>query len=223
MLHDRFRVEPRFGAEFCYSVDRPLQVFFKSMMKWKEPALEGDADYLQRKAQALITAVDEGLGLNVVLPKVLIGRISPASGQEKAANRAASPTKKQKLSTGTGKVIAGTGQSTKKGSAPHTNAKPVGAWTAPKGADYLTFFPNRAPSALPWPRFRDRRLDSERNPHSKAVPMCVRFQATGKCSMGCSLAHVLREEMSKDEQNVVAKLFKDAYTNAPATTDLEST
>ena len=41
--------------------------------------------------------------------------------------------------------------------------------------------------------------------------MCVRFQATGKCSMGCSLAHILREEMSSEEQNAVARLFKEAY------------
>ena len=209
MMHNRFRVEPHFGAVFCYSIDRPLQVFFKSMIN-RDPNDEGDTGYLRRKAQALITAVDEGLGLNVVLPKVLFGRTGaatnsgPAKDKAEVVSRVASPTKRQKTSPVTD-------SKSKKGATPHTNTKPFPAWMAPKGTDYMGFFPDRTPNTRPWPRFRDKRLDSERNPNSRAVPMCVRFQATGKCSMGCSLAHILREEMNSEEQNAVAKLFKEAY------------
>ena len=210
MMHDRFRVEPHFGAAFCYSVDRPLQVFFKSMIN-RDPSDDGDPGYLRRKAQALITAVDEGLGLNVVLPKVLLGKTGttagagPSKDNAEVAFRATSPTKRQKTGPSPDSKA-------KKGATPHTNAKPFAAWMAPKGSDYMGFFPDRAPNARPWPRFRDKRFDSERNPNSRAVPMCVRFQATGKCSMGCSLAHILREEMNSEEQNTVAKLFKEAYS-----------
>jgi hypothetical protein len=214
MMEDRFRVEPNFGARFCYAIDRPLQVFFARMTKWKEGDAEGPSNYLLSKAQSLVEAVDEGLQITVVLPKALATTkksdtsSSGSGGTGKATT--GSPTKKQKTANSTNSSSPVAATTVKKGSKPHTNAAPCTAWAPPNGVDFTTFFPGRMPGLLDWPRFKDKRL-STRNPKARPAPMCVRFQATGKCSMGCSLSHVSPDDMGETERATVAKMFKEAY------------
>jgi hypothetical protein len=216
MMEDRFRVESNFGARFCYAIDRPLQVFFAKMTKWRDVATEGNSDYLLGKAQSLVEAVDEGLQITVVLPKVLTAarKSDPSSngaGVPAGKPSPGSPAKKLK----TGKATGGTPSSTTKiGSTPHVNANAFAEWLSPEGSDFMGFFPGRMPGLLDWPRFEDKRL-SIRNPKARPAPMCVRFQATGKCSMGCSLSHVSINDMGTAERERVAKMFKKAYESGP--------
>lgn len=213
MMEDRFKVDPNFGARFCYAIDRPLQVFFTKMTKRRDGATEGNADYLLGKAQSLVEAVDEGLQITVVLPKILtVTKKTETSGVAGGKNPPGSPTKKLK----TGKTSGGSSTATSptKGSTPHVNTNAFAEWLSPDGADFMGFFPGRMPGLLDWPRFADKRL-STRNPKARPAPMCVRFQATGKCSMGCSLSHVSINDMGTAERERVAKMFKEAYEAGP--------
>lgn len=216
MMEDRFRVEPNFGARFCYAIDRPLQVFFAKMTKWKDGDAEGSSNYLLSKAQGLVEAVDEGLQITVVLPKALAttkkSDTSSAGSTTTSGSKAAtgSPTKKQKTTTPTNPSSPTAAKTVKKGSKPHINTTQCDDWSPPNGLDFTTFFPGRMPGLLDWPRFKDKRL-SVRNPKARPAPMCVRFQATGKCSMGCSLSHVSPDDMGETERATVAKMFKEAY------------
>jgi hypothetical protein len=207
MMEDRFRVETNFGARFCYAIDRPLQVFFAKMTKWRNAvATEETPDYLLGKARSLVEAIDEGLPITVVLPKVLMAtkKSEPSNGTGLVGGKPppGSPAKKLKMDKTTGV--------TKMGSTPHVNANAFSEWLSPAGSDFMGFFPERKPGLLDWPRFEDKRL-SIRNPRARPAPMCVRFQATGKCSMGCSLSHVSINDMGSAERARVAKMFKEAY------------
>jgi hypothetical protein len=71
------------------------------------------------------------------------------------------------------------------------------------------------PGLLNWPRFADARL-TKLNRKAAPVQLCVRYQAVGKCSMGCALAHVSFDDMRKEEQDTIDRLFCEAYATAPA-------
>jgi hypothetical protein len=131
--------------------------------------------------------------------------------------------KKQKAAT---KTTPATGETTateakpaatKTPSASHTNPSVRSSWRPPNGStDYLSYFPGRMPGLLNWPRFADARL-TKLNRKASPVQLCVRYQAVGKCSMGCALAHVNFDDMKKEEQETIAKMFQEVYASDPAT------
>lgn len=71
VLSDRFQSEPEFGAKFCYTLDRHLQTFLDKMTRWDDLAIDGQPRYLTSKAEELIERLEDGQGLNVVLPVAL--------------------------------------------------------------------------------------------------------------------------------------------------------
>ncbi|KAI2512068.1 hypothetical protein MHU86_2356 [Fragilaria crotonensis] len=210
------------------------------MTKWGNLATEGTPNYLMEKATKLMEAVEEGMDLQVILPKVLLNKKDARGGSAKVENlkrNSTSPDKQSKKkrktagasaaktpnpptaheppdpSKPTSRTVGSPGKTT---TATHTNPSVNPAWKPPTvGVDYLNYFPNRMPGQHPWPRFKDDRI-LKRNPAASPAPLCVRFQAIGKCSMACTLAHVSVEEMSKEEQEAVSKIFREVYANEPS-------
>ena len=241
-LHERFNTEPNFGAKFCYSIDKPIQMLLDKMTKWTNFATEGTPNYLTGKARELMEAVEEGLDLRVMLPRVLLNQKGSATGKDpktgSSGDKRSSPSppsnddpnkpaskKKRKTATAPTKTAASSGEAptadakaaaTRTPSASHTNPSVRSSWRPPNGStDYLSYFPGRMPGLLDWPRFADARL-TKLNRKAAPVQLCVRYQAVGKCSMGCALAHVSFDDMRKEEQDTIDRLFREVYATAPA-------
>jgi hypothetical protein len=67
------------------------------------------------------------------------------------------------------------------------------------------------PGLKGWPILLDTRIPKKQNLAQKA-PMCVRFQALGKCKQSCTLAHIAATGMPDDARNKADSLFRTAYT-----------
>ena len=133
VLNDRFRAEADFGAKFCYTLDRHLQTFLDRMTRWgEEVATEGQPRYLVSKAEELLQELEDGQGLNVVLPLALrTGRAELGKkrvGSDKSADK--SPSKKQK-SDSSDEPDPG---------AAHNNTELIDAWQLPTGVKFLDLF-----------------------------------------------------------------------------------
>ena len=222
-LHERFATEPNFGAKFCYGVDKPIQMLLDKMTKWTDIRAEGTPHYLTTKAKELMEAVEEGLDLRIMLPKVLLNsNKGTKDGKDTAKSTKAdnggetekTNKKKRKKPASKAAVPEENSESkpTKTPTASHTNPSVRSAWKPPiAGTDYLRYFPGRMPGNLSWPRFTDARRRT-----APPTKMCVRFQAVGKCSMACAQAHVTYEEMKKEDQDSIDKIFKEVYANEPS-------
>jgi hypothetical protein len=81
------------------------------------------------------------------------------------------------------------------------------------GTKYLDLFDARMPGLKGWPILLDTRIPKKQNRAQKA-PMCVRFQALGKCKQGCSLAHVPATGMPDEARSKADALFRAAYMSA---------
>lgn len=204
VLNDRFNSEPEFGAKFCYTLDRHLQTFLDKMTRWEDLAVDGQPRYLANKAEELLERLEDGQGLNVVLPVAL------------RAARSEAPTKKR---SGTTTPInpdrpkkAKTDQSdgTTDPQAAHTNHELVDEWKLPSGTKYLDVFDAKMPGLKGWPVLLDTRITKKQSRTHKA-PMCVRFQVAGQCKQGCSLAHVAASAMPDDARSKANALFKAVY------------
>ena len=213
VLHGRFLIDKSFGTKFLYSIDRALQVFFEKLSRVEE----GDGKRLEieglllAKAKTLMATVEYGETLAIELPAHL-------AQNSKAP---ASPSKKTKAAPNAS--ATGTGRPSKKGtttasfhhpSEDHVNASPHTSWLVPAGVDYLDKFKDRYPGAKNWPKITDTRLPT-RNGKPRASALCVRFQMMGKCTHGCSLAHVLPKAMTQGEFGQTDRIIKEALA-APA-------
>ena len=204
VLNDRFRSEKDFGAKFCYALDRHLQTFFNKVTRWEDIATEGQSRYLANKAEELVERLEDGQGLNVVLPTALAS--TSTSDKAKRAGNVASnekATKKKKPATpGAGAVS--------KDDVIHPNTDPVATWMLPAGTDYLDLFGTKMPGLKGWPVLLDTRISKRLNKTQKA-PMCVRFQSTGKCQQSCSLAHITALDMPEGARATATARFKAVY------------
>jgi hypothetical protein len=95
VLSDRFKSEKVFGAKFCYSLDRHLQTFFKKVTRWENLATEGQARYLVNKAEELMERLEDGQGLNIVLP-VALSFAATTVPDKKSAREQLHPTTRQR-------------------------------------------------------------------------------------------------------------------------------
>jgi hypothetical protein len=209
VLNDRFKSEKEFGVKFCYSLDRHLQTFFNKVTRWEDIAADGQARYLVNKAEELIERLEDGQGLNIVLPSALSTATAPSANKPKRAGTVTpdKATKKKKATQ-----TAGATQAAKDTmSASHPNADPVTSWLLPEGVDYLDLFASKMPGLKGWPVLRDTRIPKSLNKAQKA-PMCVRFQSTGKCQQGCSLAHITSSDMPEGARETAAARFKVLYS-----------
>ena len=211
ILHDRFQTQPNFGSKFVYSVDRTLQNFFDQVTDCDDVATDGDPRYLVRKATELMEKVEDGVTLAIALPSVLTTTLkttvaasfkpsSASNATAKTTTTATTPAKKKKKLTHT--------------SDEHVNSDTYPSWVVTTGTDYLDLFADRTPGSRKWPKFVDSRLARKGRTNS-AVAMCVKFQMTGKCVQGCTLAHVPTSTMSTaafEQANAIMKEVMTART-----------
>ena len=140
IFNDRFKTEKDFGTKFCYTLDRALQICFDRATRWSNMAIDGEPDYLRRKAVNLIERIEDGRALNIMLPAVLLSS-SPATP---------SPTSKKRDSEPTAKPTSNEDQGKKpkrgiKAKATVHNGDPVTAWAIPSGHSYSTTFGPKMP------------------------------------------------------------------------------
>ena len=206
ILNDRFKSEKNFGAKFCYSLDRHLQTFFNKVTRWDDMETEGQPRYLVNKAEELIERLEDGQGLNVVLPIALSATAPTTSDKTKRTgpSTADKVAKKKKPTT--------SATPTAKDSANHPNTEPVEAWMLPAGVEYLDLFGSKMPGLKGWPVLLDTRIPKRLNKAQKA-PMCVRFQSTGRCQQSCSLAHISSRDMPEGARETASARFKAVYAS----------
>ena len=205
ILNDRFKSEKDFGAKFCYSLDRHLQTFFNKVTRWEDISTEGQPRYLANKAEELIERLEDGQGLNVVLPIALSSTAAAAVEKPKRAGTV-TPDKSSKKKKAT---PAGT-EPVKNDSVSHPNEDTVAAWMLPVGVEYPDIFGSKMPGLKGWPVLLDTRIPKRLNKTQKA-PMCVRFQSTGKCQQSCSLAHITSSAMPDGAREIATARFKAVY------------
>ncbi|KAI2496250.1 hypothetical protein MHU86_18254 [Fragilaria crotonensis] len=208
ILNDRFKSEKDFGAKFCYSLDRNLQTFFNKVTRWDDIAADGQSRYLVNKAEELIERLEDGQGLNVVLPAALSHPTPSADKTKRVAVGIGTPekvTKKKKTATATANHTESSNSSVN-----HPNKEPVTDWTLPSGVDFLDLFGTKMPGLKGWPVLLDTRIPKRLNKAQRA-PMCVRFQSTGVCQQGCSLAHITSSAMSETARATATARFKAVY------------
>ena len=201
ILHDRFRTQANFGSKFVYSVDRTLQNFFDQVTDCEDITVDGDPSYLVRKATELMEKVEDGVTLAIALPAVLTATLKPTAA-----------TAAKKPSTASGVTGAITPAKKKKklthSSDEHANTNIHPSWAVAAGADYLDLFADRAPGSRKWPKFVDARL-ARKGRTNNAVPMCAKFQMTGKCVQGCTLAHIKAADMSATAFDQADRIMKE--------------
>ena len=207
ILNDRFQSEAEFGAKFCYTLDRNLQTFLDKMTRWEDLATEGQPRYLANKAEELIEKLEDGQGLNIVLPVALrAGKSETAMGSStKKRTAPVTPDKPKKPRATSDATDPDEG-------APHANTEIVAAWQLPGGTKYVDLFGTKMPGLRGWPVLLDTRLSKKQN-RSRKAPMCVRFQVTGKCKQNCTLSHVIASDMPEEARSKAADLFKIVYQN----------
>ena len=101
VLGDRFKAEKDFGAMFCYSLDRSLQNFFDKVTRWPDIARDGNPNYLLKKAETLFEAIEDGRGLNIILPITLLATAAKADPKKRdGGTKEPTETKKAKKTAG---------------------------------------------------------------------------------------------------------------------------
>ena len=203
-MNDRFKTEPEFGAKFCYTLDRHLQIFFDKMTRWEDIQNDGDQHYLVGKAEDLVERIEDGRGLNIVLPAVLKGKGGATSddvGKRGTKNKSPNTTTTEAKKKKTSEATKGTG------STDHDNTERISEWCLPTGMSFNELFKSGAKN---WPSFFDKRIPTK-SKKTQIAPMCVRFQAKGVCKRVCQLAHVRAADMTSLEREKVENLFKAAY------------
>ena len=208
ILNDRFKTEAEFGAKFCYSLDRHLQTFFDKVIRWgDEIAEEGQPRYLVAKADALLEMLEDGQGLNVVLPAALrASKSDPGAATKKrtlAKPKQADKSKKVKADAAVDSDACTV----------HSNSEIVADWQLPSGTKYLDLFNAKMPGLKGWPVLIDTRISKKQSRTHKA-PMCVRFQVIGQCKQSCSLAHVTANTMPSEARSKADALFKAVYASS---------
>ena len=206
ILHDRFRTQPNFGSKFVYSVDRTLQNFFDQINDCDDVATDGDPRYLIRKATELMEKVEDGVTLAIALPAVLTATLKPATTK--------SPNKGSTMTTATVATPAKKKKKLAHTTDEHANPDVHPTWAVASGTDYLDLFADRAPGSRKWPKLVDSRLARKGKPNT-AVSMCAKFQMTGRCSQGCTLAHVTAATMSPTTFDQADRIMKEVM--APKT------
>jgi hypothetical protein len=183
LLHDCFQTEPRFGSKFVYSIDRTLQVFLDRVSRSRDVSLDIGAHYLERAPAELMDQIERGITIAVSLPLAL----SPRKSSTTTVIGGPSTKKAKTAEPKTAAKPAPRAASYRHPSDEHVNDDAHADWIVAKGVDFLGLLPNGAPGAKCWPKFTDTRLP-KKSKQPRAAPLCVRFQMTGRCKHGCSMA-----------------------------------
>jgi hypothetical protein len=164
VLNDRFNSETEFGAKFCYTLDRHLQTFLDKMTRWEDLAVEGQPRYLTNKAEELLEKLEDGQGLNVVLPVALRAARSEAPKKRGGTATSASPDRPKKAKLDPSDKATDP-------QAAHTNNELVDEWRLPSGTKYLDVFDAKMPGLKGW-----HPLSSRRTVQTRVLPRACRRQ-----------------------------------------------
>jgi len=92
-----------------------------------------------------------------------------------------------------------------------SNPSMVKEWCLPTGRQYSQFFNPRdeklKDNALGWPRLRHHKFNGNR-------PLCVKYQAVGKCRAGCGLAHVRPDTIEKKIHDEITVKLQAIYAGS---------
>ena len=136
VLGDRFKAEKDFGAMFCYSLDRSLQNFFDKVTRWPDITRDGNPNYLLKKAETLFEAIEDGRGLNIILPITLLVTAAKADPKKRDGGiKEPAEAKKAKKTSGT---IEAAPKETK-----HFNDDTKADWLLPNGTSYTSLLARR--------------------------------------------------------------------------------
>ena len=189
-----FEHDKQFGAKFVYSVDRSLQQFFELVMDLEE----GDNDpdrytrtFLIDRASQLLDKVADMTELGTILPSCLTTTESTSVGGDSKRGRGTQQDEDTPANR----------QSKTK---PVENAKPESKWCLPAGKEYADVFVRGSDSLKNWPKLKAA--------NGKMMPLCVKFQATKRCSTRCPLAHVDPSQMSASDHQKVSERFQKVYS-----------
>ncbi|KAI2508557.1 hypothetical protein MHU86_5849 [Fragilaria crotonensis] len=197
------------GKGLAYVLDArrwgQLTTVLNDRFKWEDIATEGQSRYLTNKAEELIERLEDGQGLNVVLPVALSATATTADKTKRVGTVATGDKAAKKK-----KPTAIASPSVVRDAVAHSNTAPAAAWQLPEGIDYLDLFGTKMPGLKGWPVLLDTRISKRINKTQKA-PMCVRFQSTGKCQQNCSLAHITSIDMPDSARETATARFKVVY------------
>ncbi|KAI2507375.1 hypothetical protein MHU86_7095 [Fragilaria crotonensis] len=205
ILNDRFKSEKDFGAKFCYTLDRHLQTFFNKVTRWEDMASDGQPRYLVAKAEELLERLEDGQGLNIVLPVALSSVASTAhDGKRKLGATPATEKPGKKKKSGEASPAGGR-------YGPGRSTRELGSRRRLEAA-----IGNEVPRTIRCEDARskrlavllDTRIPKKQNRSQKAP--CV-SGSRPLCKQGCSLAHITASRMTVEARAKV-DLFKAVYT-----------
>jgi hypothetical protein len=205
IYNDRFKTETDFGAKFCYTLDRSLQVFLDRATRWSDMEADGDPNYLRAKAEYLVERIEDGRALSVILPDVLLSSSSATKKRDNTKSTTDDSSKKAKKTASSPKVSPDPFASSA-----HSNEDAQPDWLLPTGKVYTSLFGATMTSLKGWPYFNDNRL--AKKGRSRRAPMCIRFQAMGECTHACTLAHLRAADMPDSDRRAVGKRFLELYS-----------
>ena len=100
ILGDRLKAEKTLGPSFATSWTDPYN-FFDRATRWRSMAEDWNPNYLLRKAEDLIEPVEDGRGLNIILPVVpQASSFTASSKKSEGGSTPAKPVAKKPKKTG---------------------------------------------------------------------------------------------------------------------------
>jgi hypothetical protein len=202
MIQEMFVTVPQFGLKFLYSLDRHVQRFLEQVSSLKVVAAAHHSlrRFLIQKAEALLEGIADGIAPSIMLPASLAkpktGKPSPMGDSTSGPADRTKDKEKDKAEKAKEKLAP-------KGPVQNPEVHP--AWAMPSGSTYEGLFQAPSPNLGGWPIIKDPR-------HKRPKPLCIRYQALGKCQANCYLGHIQRTQMSPTDASAADALFKTAYT-----------
>lgn len=192
---------PTFCVEFAYHLDCVFQGFLYRLgsRHGKKNAVSGSRKELegfQRKSIAgTLIGFEFGSVPNLRRPIAFTEEVGAPGGEKKTVEPAKAATKP------------------KPGTKPEwwtTNPGLESAWALPEGKAYSEVFNIKDPllkkNLLLWPELKHHSLGRKK-------PLCVKYQAVGKCAAGCSMAHQAPAHMPPSAKAAAGKRFAEVYAS----------
>ena len=197
VIQEMFVSSKDFGLTVLVILDNHLQRFFEmvSEMEDMSKASTRQRDFLWLQASDFLTGLDNRQPPSVVIPQCL-RRTTPNGKTDDIAEGGPTPKKRKK------------GPKEKPQGSQVKNKEPQQAWSIPEGKEYQAYFPNSGEgiNQSGWPKMTDKRHDADKR-------MCIRFQVKGKCTAQCSLAHIVKSDMTDKQETEVTARFKKIFGN----------
>jgi hypothetical protein len=188
---------PRFRLKFLYSLDRQVQRFLEQVSSLKVVAAAHHSlrQFLIQKAEALLEGIAGGIAPSIMQPASLARPNNEKSSPMGDSTSVPADRAKDKAPAKE--------KPTPKGPVQNPEVNPT--WAMPAGSTYEGLFQAPSPNLGGWPLIKDPQ-------HKRPKPLCIRYQALGKCQANCYLGHIQKTQMSPQDVSAADALFKTAYT-----------